>query len=316
MNVLLLSIGAKYSLVKFFKEPSSGFDKVITTDCNEMSAGLYASDKHYIVPRIKEPSYFPTILDICKKENISLIIPLNEIELTAISKKRDMFESEGILVALSSDEFVNMCKDKYLFCKSLETNSIPYVPTYDVKEDYEAIKKLPFPLYAKPRCGAGSVGNTKITSSSFLDEYIKACDEPLIIQPFIEFEEFGVDLYVDFVSKKIIQIFIKKKLSMRSGETEKSISVKSPEICALVEKIVDTYHPVGVIDIDIIKYNNEYHVLEINPRFGGGYPHAFACGANYPLYLKNNAEKKENTPSVGDYKEDVVALKYTSTLII
>ncbi len=316
MNVLLLSIGAKYSLVGFFRSPESGFDKIVTTDCSEYAAGLYNSDVHYVTPRMDDHDYIPTLLDICTREDINVIIPLREDELLFMSDKRDVFGSHGITLMLSSAEFIQACKDKYLFYNELKKAGIPVVPTYLYGTDTDKISNLQLPLYAKPRYGAASIGNIKTSSREFLDAYIKECNEEFVVQPYISGDEFGVDVYVDLLSHEIIQIFIKKKLSMKSGETEKSVSVKNDHIVSLVQKVVDRFSPVGVLDMDVLFCNGEYKILEINPRFGGGYPHAFSCGVNYPLYISNNARDKKNTPCIGDYAEGIVAMKYTKTLTL
>ena len=67
---------------------------------------------------------------------------------------------------------------------------------------------------------------------------------------------------------------------------------------------------VGQIDIDIFKVNGKYYFSEVNPRFGGGYPHAYECGCNFPKYMLKNLNNQKNVPLIGKYEENVYMMKY------
>lgn len=104
MNVLILSCGTRYKLVKYFTSNRNCVDKVVVTDCSKDAPALYVADKYYIVPRMDSPDYTDTLVDICKKENIDIIIPLHEDEIILIAKIRSIFEEIGVMVALSDYE--------------------------------------------------------------------------------------------------------------------------------------------------------------------------------------------------------------------
>lgn len=167
----------------------------------------------------------------------------------------------------------------------------------------------------KPRFGSGSTGAMKVGTRKLLEALLEDIDDELVIQPYFAGEEYGVDAYVDFTSGRLTGLFVKRKLRMRAGETEKSIAVKDDAIDTLVEKALEATGLRGPLDIDVLKYKGNYYILEINPRFGGGYPHAYECGIDFPYMLSVNAGKKENLRLFRDYKEGVVALKYTDVLI-
>lgn len=315
MNILILAVGTRCQLVNYFKRKESGFDKVISTDCSKYAPALYESDKHYIVPKMKEAVYLPTIKEICKKENINVILPLQEDELEFIAEHKTEFENMGILVIISDAALVKMCRDKYLLYKYLTDKGIPCVDTYDYKMELEKIKKLEFPVLAKERNGAGSMGILKINDWSMLTAYAENADKDLIVQPFYDTKEFGVDAYVDFVTGELVAIFAKEKLRMKAGETEKSKSVKNKKLFELIKLVVQKMNFRGPIDLDIFQYNGKFYILEINPRFGGGYPHAYECGVNFVKYISTNAMGKANVPIVGEYKENQVLLKFTDVML-
>lgn len=316
MNILILSAGTRCQLVQYFKRSENGFDKIVTADCSRYAPALYMSDTHYIVPRMNMESYLPTIKDICKKEAIEVILPLQEDELALISAHRIEFGEMGILALVSDLESIELCRDKFLLYKYLMSNGIDCVETYDYETEFEKINKLPFPILVKERKGAGSVGILKINNWSLLKDYAESVDEKIIVQPFYEVKEYGVDVYVDVISGEVISIFAKEKLRMRAGETEKSKSIKDKKIFELVYQVVDKMKFRGPIDMDVFKYEGEYHVLEINPRFGGGYPHAYECGIDFTKFIAMNRAGKANDPAVGNYKENVVLLKFSDAILL
>lgn len=314
MNVLLLSIGAKHALVSFFKQNNSGFDKVVTTDCSKYSAGLYNSDAHYLVPRMSEDNYLPALLEICDKENIDAVLPSQEDELILITKNRHLFEDKNVTIVSSDAALVELCRDKLGLYEFLSSKGIPCVPTIDCCNI--STDSVDLPAFLKPRFGAGSVGNIKISSPVLLESYINDASTPLILQPFMKAKEFGVDVYVDMINGEVTDIFVKEKIRMRAGETEKSLSVRNTDIEEIVKNIISVLPLRGPIDMDFFLYEDKYYLLEINPRFGGGYPHANLCGINFPLNISNNLKGQINPDNIGNYQTDTVALKYTETMLM
>lgn len=318
INVLILSCGSRNKLVEYFMDRKNGFGRVITTDCNDFAPALYKSDKYYIVPKYHESGYFEAIVQICKAENISLVIPLQEEELLIIAKNKERLEGaveKKILIAVSSFHTVALCKDKLELYNFLYNNGIPCVNTNSAVE-FEKIFRASQSVVIKPRKGAGSVNTNIVSSRELGNALISNTKEELIVQPFIKGIEYGVDAYRDFISRDIISIFIKQKIRMRSGETEKSISVINEQIDKLVRDAIIAIDAVGQLDIDVIQDGKDYYILEINPRFGGGYPHAYECGINFPKFLYNNAVNLVNEPLNIQYKEGVKCMKYSDVITI
>lgn len=315
MNILILSAGTRCQLVNYFCKKENGFNKVVSTDCSKYAPALYGADKHYIVPKMNEAAYLPTIKEICKTENINVLLPLQENELELIAEHRTEFENMGILVVISDIASVKMCRDKWLMYKHLTDKGIPCVNTYDYNTESEKIKELTLPVMAKERNGFGSMGVLKINHWPLLKAYAQSTDENLIVQPFHDTMELGVDAYVDFVSGELVAVFAKEKLRMRAGETEKSKSVKDKKINELVKLVLREMNFKGPIDMDILLCDGEYRILEINPRFGGGYPHAYECGVNFTKFISTNARGKANVPVIGEYRENQILLKFTDAVL-
>lgn len=316
-NILILSAGRRTKLVEYFVREFQGAGNVVATDCSEYAPALYIADKYHIVPRIDTPNYIETILEICKEEAIKGVFSLIDPELELLITNQEKFEEIGVKVISSSQEVTNICFDKYKMYEFCTGHNINTVKTFiDVKEVIELVekKKLDFPLFVKPRCGSASLGISKMNNMEDLEMLLRY-DDNLIIQEFMDGQEYGVDVYVDLISKEVISIFSKKKLVMRAGETDKSISVKDTKLLDMIKEFVTKLNIQGQCDIDVFEKNGEYYISEVNPRFGGGYPHAYECGCNFPLYILNNLKKNKNEQAIGKYKENILMMKCDNVII-
>ena len=310
MNILILSCGTRCLLVDYFMNRFNGFDKVIVTDCSSYSPALYRADKYFIVPLMTEQTYLPTIFDICNNESINAVLPLHEEELLLIAHNKEEFIARDIFPIISDYNSISLCRDKYSFFYELKKYNISTIPTYLTNDKHLLFKHYNAPFFLKPRFGAGSVSSYKINDLRVIDDITHNDSTEFVLQPYIDGTEYGVTAYVDFISGEVTDIFIIKKIRMRSGETEKSESVVNDEIASLVFQILNRIKLFGPVDIDIIEEDGKYYVLEINPRFGGSYPHAYECGVNYIKRLANNILGKNNRKELMKYQEGMVAFRY------
>ncbi|MDQ0155380.1 ATP-grasp domain-containing protein [Robertmurraya andreesenii] len=317
MNILICSVGRRVKLVEYFRKELNQINgMVVAVDCDPTAPALYHADAYEIVPRIDHQEYISHIKYHCHKYQINAVLSLIDPELSLLAGFKDEFAQDGIEVIVSEKKIVDICFDKYQTYEFLRKREIPAVPTYvNLNEVMNAIKirELQFPLIVKPRKGSASIGISMVTSLKQLEEYR---NEEMVIQPFINGEEYGVDCYIDLITNKPSNIFMKRKIKMRAGETDKSISVKDPELKALVGKLIDVLNPSGPIDIDCFKKEDKYIISEINPRFGGGYLHAHEMGQNFVKNIINNLSGRANTENSPDYKEGTTLVKYDNYLVL
>lgn len=318
MNLLILSPGRRFEIVEYFKETfHKDGRKVYTLDMSPLAPALYAGDEYFRVDKNFNDlgTYIDEILSICRKKCITAVLTLIDPELVLLSEYKEKFEAQGIQVILSDIEFIKETFDKFGFFNTYR-NKIKLVDTVGSYED--AIDKLEsgewqYPLFAKLRDGSASIGVKKIESE--IDFETTKVEAKYIYQPFIKGCEYGLDAYFDMISGELVSLFMKKKLAMRAGETDKAISIKNPEVLREVLKISSIKGLRGPIDIDVfVADNGEVFVNEINPRFGGGHPHAYGCGVNFMQLILNNLKGIENPPLFDNYKEGVMMLKYNGLL--
>ena len=175
--------------------------------------------------------------------------------------------------------------------------------------------KAKYPVFVKPARGSASIAISKAYDKETV-ELLFAHSEGLMIQEFLDGQEIGADVYIDMVSGEVVSIFTKKKLLMRAGETDKAESFKDEKLMELIKKFVKESGYNGQIDIDIFDVNGEYYISEVNPRFGGGYPHAYESGADHMKLIVNNLEGKANECVVGEnYEVGTYMMKYNEVMV-
>ena len=318
MNLLILSCGTRDKVVQYFKKAFGGEGKVICTDCSPYAPALYEADVHYIVPRITEPGYIDTIFDICRKENITGVLSLIDPELSLIAKHEEDFRKLGVTVIESSYELCERTLNKWEMYCWMKEHGYACAKSYITLESfYEDLDKgeVSFPVFVKPMKGSASLHISKAEDKETV-ELLFSHGEQMMIQELMTGQEIGADVYIDLISNEIVSIFTKKKLVMRAGETDKAISFRDEKLFMEIEKFVQENGFRGQIDIDIFEQNGTYYFSEVNPRFGGGYPHAYECGADHMTLIKNNLAGVTNRKQVGCYAVNKVMMKYNEIMMV
>lgn len=317
INILILSAGTRNKIVQYFKKTLGENGKVIATDMSTIAPAIYEADKYYIVPRITEPGYIDIILDICKKENISGVLSLIDPELSLLAENEDKFKNIGTTVIGSSYELCERALDKMQMFQWLRSHGYNCAKSYvDKNEFFADVKtgKANYPAFVKPVRGSASIAISKVFDNETVDLLFDHSDN-LMIQEYLDGQEIGADCYIDLLSGELVSVFTKKKIVMRAGETDKSVSFKDEKLFELIKKFVNESGWRGQIDIDVFEINGEYHISEVNPRFGGGYPHAYECGADHMKLIVNNLNGIVNSGVIGNYKENVYMMKYNEIMI-
>lgn len=315
-NILILNAGTRNMLIQYFKQECKKEAQIIVTDSYELAPALYEADKGYVTKRWDETGYWDEIDEICDKENIGLILSLIDPELELLATQQRRFEKKGIIVNIGNEETIKTTFDKFKTLEFIRAHDYPWIRSYiSLPKAMDAIKRgeLNFPVVVKPRKGSGSTGVEMVYSVERLEQIITEGSD-MLIQEYMSGQEIGADVYVDLITGEVVSIFTKKKLKMRSGETDKSVSFKDEKLLLMLTKFVKEFDLKGVNDIDLFEKGGEYYISEINPRFGGGYLHAFATGVNFPKYLINNMQGIPNRAEIGLYDENIYMMKYFSII--
>lgn len=323
INILVLSAGTRNKIVQYFKraltkENGERLGYVIATDMSDIAPAVYEADKFYQVPCMTEEGYINKILEICKKEEIKGVLSLIDPELSLLAQYEEDFKKIGATVIGSSYDLCEMSLDKmqmYAFCVS---HGFKCAKSWDDKTKfYTELDKgtATFPVFVKPISGSASIAISKVYDKETVDLLFEHAETPLMIQDFLNGQEIGADCYIDMISGEVVSIFTKKKIVMRAGETDKAVSFKDEKLFKMITEFIKKAGYKGQIDIDIFDINGVYYISEVNPRFGGGYPHAYECGVDHMKKILCNLEGQTNDKNIGDYEEGIYMMKYNEIMI-
>ena len=210
-----------------------------------------------------------------------------------------------------------MSLDKFEMYKWLSDHGYKCAKSYMDKEQFFAdveAGKAKYPVFVKPVRGSASIAISKVYNKETID-LLFSHDDGLMIQEFLNGQEIGADVYIDMISGEVVSIFTKQKILMRAGETDKAESFKDDKLFELIKKFVSEVGYRGQIDIDIFDVNGEYYISEVNPRFGGGYPHAYESGADHMKLILENLEGKANRCVIGEYEDGTYMMKYNEVMV-
>ncbi len=314
-NVLLLSAGRRVELAQSFLTEIRARDpkaKLFAVDSNpKFSAACQIADQWLQAPKATDPNYIDFLLDTCRRYRIGLLVPTIDTELFILAKNRVAFATEGIHLAISDEPFVRQCRDKRLTAKLFSDFDIATPKIYDK----EAIQ---FPCFAKPYDGSCSVGASLIQSKKDLSESILS-DEKMMFMEFIDrgFCEYTVDVYFDRNSS-LRCLVPRKRIEVRAGEVSKGITCRDCVYDYLLPRLQHLKGARGCVTLQLFAKNHSesYAALEINPRFGGGFPLSYEAGANYPGWLLDEYLLGRDVPFFDKWEKDLLMLRYDAKVLM
>lgn len=318
INVLLLSVGTRNKVVRYFKNEFLTIGKIVATDMSNLAPAIYEADKFYIVPSITATNYMEVIIDICIKERITGVLSFIDPELSLLAKHKKQFDDIGVQIVGSPYAQCEMALNKMHMFEWLKSHGYYCAESYMSAESfYRDIEnnRIRFPVFVKPVQGSASIAVSKVVDKDTVDLLFQN-NANLMIQEYLNGQEIGADVYIDLISHEVVSIFTKKKIAMRAGETDKAVSFKDQKLFALIERFVQEAGFCGQIDIDIFAIGEDYYISEVNPRFGGGYPHAYECGCNHVQLIKNNLNGIVNSKQIGNYDSGIYMMKYNEVKVL
>ena len=304
MNLLVTSAGRRDYLIEYFVDALYGRGRVHVGNSDRLCSAFTVGDAHTVTPPIQSDEYLPFLRDYCRSENIGAIIPLYDLDLTALSAARADFASVGVQVIVAGADAIDICNDKWRTVKFLTSEGIRTPRTYlDVTSALTAIKngEINYPVMLKPRWGMGShdvmqaddreelLFMYQLINRRLISRYAQIGRDPnsngiVLIQEKIQGTEYGLDVFNNLEGRYMLTV-AKRKLAMRSGETDIAITEDQPVLNSLGERLSSIIGQPGNLDVDLFYDGEKTTVLELNARFGGGYPFTHAAGANFPAAL-------------------------------
>lgn len=327
MNVMLTSVGRRAYMVKYFKEVLGNDGKVYVCNSDDKSIAFKYADKKVISPLIYDKNYIPFLVEYCQKNRIDIVISLFDIDLLMLARHKKEFEEIGTKVIVSDPQIIEVCNDKWKTYNFLKDNGfhtpLSFLNMREVIEKIE-IGKMRYPIIVKPRYGCGSISVaiaydeedlqylTKKANEDIENSYLKyesaVTDNKVIYQECLKGQEYGADIIND-LNGETQNVIVRKKLAMRSGETDIAQLVDEQVVRNTLVKLGRVTKHIANMDCDIFLVDGVPYVLEMNARFGGGYPFSHMGGCNLPKAIVDWARGKIVDKSVISAKTGITGYK-------
>ena len=329
MKVLLTSVGRRAYMVKYFLEVVGKDGEVHVCNSDDKTVAFHYATKSVISPLIYDEGYVPFLLDYCLKNKIDVLISLFDIDLPVLAQNKARFAEIGTKVLVSDPEIVEICNDKWKTYLFLKENGFSVPKTYiSLQKVLLALDsgELSYPIIVKPRFGCGSIAmsvaedemallyyfrrNSRAVSRSYLKYESGSVpeDAQILYQEFLPGQEYGVDVIND-LEGNFQNAVIKRKIAMRAGETDIAEIVEDDTIFAEIRHLASLTGHIGNMDLDLFMVAGKPYILEMNARFGGGYPFSHMAGCRLPEALLNWIENKEVSPDLLKAKAGVMGYK-------
>lgn len=316
MNVLITSAGQRVSLIRAFQDELKKMEPnalVFTTDLNpKLSPACQIADRYFQVLPVTHENYISDLLFICLANSVKLVVPTIDTELQTLANHKEDFSAQGIEIIVSEKDFIRKCRDKRL-TNTLFKDNLINIPVQYTVDNYK------FPLFIKPVDGSLSKG---IGIARFKDDLTNydIYNDRIMLMEYIdpsEYSEYTVDAYYD-KSSKLKCMVPRKRLQVRAGEVSKALTQKNQVYHELVKKLAYLQGAMGCLTIQVFYSETNKNLLgiEINPRFGGGYPLSYMAGANYPKYILQEFVLEQSIPFNEDWRDNLLMLRYDAEVLV
>jgi len=316
VNILFTSAGRRVELLQAFRQAYTSLNiegNIVALDVDPIAPSLQVADIPYIVPRLIEADYLSTLLSICEREHINLILPLIDPDIVFLAHHRATIEATGACLAVVSETVAAITADKWLttcFFRNLGLSTpASWLPT-----DFNATSAL-YPCFIKPRQGSASQDTFRLDNAREASFFLDYVPDPLI-QEYIAGPEITTDVICD-VTGQLLGLVSRQRIAVRAGEVAKGVTVFDPRIADACVRIVDALPATGPITVQCLLRDGEPCFTEINARLGGGIPLGIAAGVDAPrLLLASAAGLPARAPVLGSYQTGLYLTRFDDSFFI
>lgn len=302
------------AVIKALKQQKELDFKIISFDMDRLSSGFYLGDKSHLVPSSQESSFIDSVLRICQKEKISVLIPIIDEELLIFAKNQERFQKNGIKLIVNNKETVELAKDKFSSYKFCLQNDI-LVPRTALIDEVEKIRRMRFPLIIKPLKGRGSLDTYRVEGREELFYLRNKLSGLYIVQEFIEGREYTVDI-VASPAGEILLVVPRERMVTKAGMSYKGRTVSNARLSTMAKRVAEKFGINGPANIQFKIKEEKIYLIEVNPKFAAGLPLTVASGVNIPLVLIKLALGFKVAKSELRYKTDFYMLRYWNEIFV
>jgi carbamoyl-phosphate synthase large subunit len=311
VNLLFTCIGKRGYIADYFRAHLRSGEKIIGTSHTPWTPGFRSCDLGILVPPIASDEYVPAILEACKKYEIVGLLSFYDQDVVALSTRVNELKAIGVMPFIPAKKAARIGNDKWITFRTLRDAGLP-VPetTISLEEARVGLKsgRFRFPLIVKPRMGFGSA-NVFVAREDIQLEAFFSYAADMLIQEFIEGDMYDIEA-LSGLSQEVLQVVVWRKFLSRLGETEQAVTVEDPELLVMGQRLAKIVGLVGPMDVDLFRTKDGgVRIIELNLRFGGGYPVSHLAGADFPKMIVEILRGGRPAPRIGQYRRGIGLLK-------
>lgn len=278
IHILVTGVGRRVELMQAFRQAALNLNidlKIYGADMAGTAPALAYCNYIRRVCSMKDSEYISQILEICKKDDIDLVMPTIDTDLLVLSQNVNKFDEIGVKVLISKEDKILICRDKNNTGEFFESCGVKAPKTFNDFRKYDR----DFPCFIKPKDGSSSINAFKVENEEELEVYAEQVED-YIIQPFVNGKEFTIDIFCDFDGNPIY-ITPRERVQVRAGEVLKTKICMNKVKIEESKKIIAKFKPCGPMTVQLIQdeITGDNYYIEINPRYGGGAPLSMKAGA-------------------------------------
>jgi len=316
LNTLFTSVGRRVELMRAFRAAYKTLNlggRIVAVDIDPLAPALQLADSFYLVPEVNSSDYIPTLLEICRCEQIRLSFPLIDTEIPTLAKHREEFARRGTHLGAGTVEGVRIASDKWLTHEFFQRLGLPTPRSW--LPEHLSEKETAFPLFVKPRYGSAAKSTFRILNQRELDFFVGYIPMP-IIQEYLPGPEITTDVVCGHKGD-ILAVVSRRRIEVRSGEVAKGVTMYDPFISEACQKIATALAFTCPFTVQCILKDSMPYFTEINARLGGGIPLAIAAGVDVPrLLLEDRAGLPLTSQPLGTYQVGLYLTRYDDSFFL
>lgn len=316
IHILFTSVGRRVELLRAFKRAYADIGltgNIVAVDIDPLAPALQEAHRPYIVPRLSDPAYIPTLAKICRREQVYLIFPLIDPDILVLARHRQELQATGARVVVISQEAATTTADKWLTYQFFRQLNVP-IPCSWLREEARNTH-LEYPVFIKPRFGSAGKQTFKVRNKRELTFFLDYVPDP-IVQEYLPGPEITNDVICDFEGN-VLSIVSRQRIEVRWGEVAKGKTIYDPDIIQHCVTIAKRLKAIGPITVQCMLRDGKPHFTEINPRFGGGVPLGIAAGVRSPhLLLALAAGRPVEIPPLGSYQVGLYLTRFDDSFFL
>lgn len=318
--ILISSIGRRVALADCVRNDATSLGlrpEILGTDISDLAPGYWRTDRRELVPRCTAPDFIDAMLEICRRHEVRLVIPTIDTELAPLAEAAARFEEIGTTVMVSSPEVVRIASDKVHTHRWLAEHGFPAPRQWTAEQALATLQASDYPLFVKPAAGSRSIGARRVAHPGELRAAI-ADGQRYVVEELARGDEYTVSVFVDRAGHCLCAV-PRRRLEVRSGEVSKGETTMHRPLMDLARRVVEALPGAyGALNVQIFHdpTTDTVRVIEINPRFGGGYPLAWTAGARFPRWLLEEMLDRTSTATFDGWREGVIMLRYDEEVFV